>query len=811
MRLFTLGIFLLLTWRAESSGKKRTQHKSHSHSHVRRSVHEDQGKSKDSSKRLYQMLARRNILTRRRRELMTGPPSTTQVEIKFRKKWLQEMSNKKSSQYKLMDGNIVDAITTELIGDTNYLSSAVMTLKNSQEPNSSVLADIELQFVSDELDPIKHLRAIVSGGHISGMMVYPDYFVVLAGNTKPGVADQGKSKTPNGPSYPANFATLIKDFPFDVKLQLPWHPFLSDINNSKTKSMSSSIEDTLKKAFAGDPSFIDVKVIGYNQFPDGSPHARIVLRFKPDGTDPEELLKKLVTGGHLGDVAIFNDYLNGQMPQAAPPAPAPAVPPPMAPLLTAPVANATVAQPAAPPVVPVANETLAQPTAAPVVPVANVTMAQPTAAPIVPVQANETVAQPTAAPVAPSAPVATQPTVPAQAQPATVPNNAHVPYAQPGESLDGTVKLNESWYDYMGNTQSSTFKILAEDIEQAIRNAYATYGFTVTSNVTGLSETPDHEVLASFIINFSPGQTPSLLPLQGVVQGGLLGGIPVFRDSVQQAGYPAAPTTPAPAYLPTNASTVMSNTSMAPVYPVPAFNNTAAPSSAPPAYNATAAAPVGVQVPTAGVSYPTQAAFNATAGSVIQNNTMVSNTSNVASDQYGQVSNVPTQPTGFDKLSTPPGYTGGLIPLPAGIPKSCAEIRSSGIGTQDGEYVIQARPNCHLNIICQNMDEPNPIEFLGGPQQRYWLYWHYAILIKLSAYDKQHVDKRACLENTADGRQFITKVMDAGVRQGNPLVHWKTNIKRMINSFIGKMKKKRDLEDVTLSTKAMKIYKRFAP
>lgn len=54
--------------------EKRTQHRSHSHSHVRRSVHEDQGKSKESaSKRLYQMLARRNILTRRRRELMTGP------------------------------------------------------------------------------------------------------------------------------------------------------------------------------------------------------------------------------------------------------------------------------------------------------------------------------------------------------------------------------------------------------------------------------------------------------------------------------------------------------------------------------------------------------------------------------------------------------------------------------------------------------------------------------------------------------------------------------------------------------------------
>lgn len=98
----------------------------------------------------------------------------------------------------------------------------------------------------------------------------------------------------------------------------------------------------------------------------------------------------------------------------------------------------------------------------------------------------------------------------------------------------------------------------------------------------------------------------------------------------------------------------------------------------------------------------------------------------------------------------------GLLFFFSGIPKSCAEIRASGIGSQDGEYVIQARPNCHLNIICENMDEPNPIEFLGGPQQRYWLYWHYAILIRLSAYDKQHVDKRACLENS--GKTSISKV-----------------------------------------------------
>ena len=48
----------------------------------------------------------------------------------------------------------------------------------------------------------------------------------------------------------------------------------------------------------------------YSEDPAGNPHARVVLRFKPDGTDPEEQLKKLISGGHLGDVPVFNDYLS---------------------------------------------------------------------------------------------------------------------------------------------------------------------------------------------------------------------------------------------------------------------------------------------------------------------------------------------------------------------------------------------------------------------------------------------------------------------------------------------------------------------
>lgn len=62
------------------------------------------------------------------------------------------------------------------------------------------------------------------------------------------------------------------------------------------------------------------------------------------------------------------------------------------------------------------------------------------------------------------------------------------------------------------------------------------------------------------------------------------------------------------------------------------------------------------------------------------------------------------------------------------------------------------------------------------------------------------------------GRQFIAKVMAAGARQGNPLVPWKTNIKRMIHSYIEdkKQKKRRSIEnmDITFSTKAVKIYKK---
>ena len=86
----------------------------------------------------------------------------------------------------------------------------------------------------------------------------------------------------------------------------------------------------------------------------------------------------------------------------------------------------------------------------------------------------------------------------------------------------------------------------------------------------------------------------------------------------------------------------------------------------------------------------------------------------------------------------------------SGLPKSCQEIRDAGIGRLDGQYIIEARPGCHLSIICQDMEDKlkSPKEFLGGPSEDEWKYWHYAVLIKLSYQDKLNMPSGACLEKS---------------------------------------------------------------
>ena len=84
---------------------------------------------------------------------------------------------------------------------------------------------------------------------------------------------------------------------------------------------------------------------------------------------------------------------------------------------------------------------------------------------------------------------------------------------------------------------------------------------------------------------------------------------------------------------------------------------------------------------------------------------------------------------------------------PPGLPKSCQGIRDSGIGTLDGQYIIEAREGCHISVICINMNNgADTKEFLGGPSEAEWKYWHYAVLIKISESDKRNIPEGACLE-----------------------------------------------------------------
>ena len=46
------------------------------------------------------------------------------------------------------------------------------------------------------------------------------------------------------------------------------------------------------------------------------------------------------------------------------------------------------------------------------------------------------------------------------------------------------------------------------------------------------------------------------------------------------------------------------------------------------------------------------------------------------------------------------------------------------------------------------MDGDNPTEFLDGPTEDGWKYWHFAVLIKVSEEDKKKIPDGACLEKS---------------------------------------------------------------
>ena len=43
--------------------------------------------------------------------------------------WRDEMSNRSSPEFKLLSGNIADAVSNELVADLNYIASSVLKMR----------------------------------------------------------------------------------------------------------------------------------------------------------------------------------------------------------------------------------------------------------------------------------------------------------------------------------------------------------------------------------------------------------------------------------------------------------------------------------------------------------------------------------------------------------------------------------------------------------------------------------------------------------------------------------------------------------
>lgn len=50
-------------------------------------------------------------------------------EVLLNHLWREEMSNRTSPEFKLLSGNIADAVSNELIADLNYITSIVLKMR----------------------------------------------------------------------------------------------------------------------------------------------------------------------------------------------------------------------------------------------------------------------------------------------------------------------------------------------------------------------------------------------------------------------------------------------------------------------------------------------------------------------------------------------------------------------------------------------------------------------------------------------------------------------------------------------------------
>jgi len=100
----------------------------------------------------------------------------------------------------------------------------------------------------------------------------------------------------------------------------------------------------------------------------------------------------------------------------------------------------------------------------------------------------------------------------------------------------------------------------------------------------------------------------------------------------------------------------------------------------------------------------------------------------------------------------------------------------------DGQYIVEARDDCHLTLICQDMESGEPKEFLDGPTEDGWKYWHFAVLIKVTPKDRETISDGACLENSERGKDLLRRIINAGLNQNNPVQEWKSKLSSLLRA-----------------------------
>jgi len=306
-------------------------------------------------------------------------------------------------------------------------------------------------------------------------------------------------------------------------------------------------------------------------------------------------------------------------------------------------------------------------------------------------------------------------------------------------SLHGVMTLQQTWHPLLSKVGSFPFKVLAQHIEHSVEETYLSHHMHVSCKVKGLRKShrnasrdiASDKVGVDFDLTFQSSEVEVIQTLRQVAKNGVISELLVFPDSVSIENA-SAPNTLAPLN--------------------PKQENQTTSSSSEQSFVATSPVPLGNTAEAKPENSTKAVSYNAS---------------------YPSTSSPMTS-------TTTPSPSFEFVTAPKDMPKSCEEIRNFGVGKSDGQYVLEARKGCHLSVICQNMEDAHPKEFLGGPNRQQWEAYPFAALIKISSHDKENIQSGACLENSDEGRRLLEEIFQAKGKQKAPTPPWQTNIKKLL-------------------------------